>query len=167
MIQISVCGRRGLDKLGAAEKLVLDTLRRWKMRRAERLATLPELHERLAPLGGAMLAVPLDDFFKQITPWRNCPHKANIRYSDQLICDEVATLDLLQTADDRFAQSSRIGSAWDAARLLLLSAWILRRQFTTELGLRFGSLPVLQPRHGSNKSREFLHERFGLLSEPT
>ncbi len=103
-----------------------------------------------------MLAVPLDDFFQQITPWRNCPHRSNIRYSDQIRCDEVATLELLQTAEDRFAQSCRMSSAWDAARLLILSAWILRRQFTTELEFRFGSLPTLQTRHGSNKPQEIL-----------
>ncbi|MBF5092273.1 hypothetical protein F1640_20320 [Novosphingobium sp. NBM11] len=133
-----------------AEKIVLVALRLWKMRRAERLATLPELHQRLAPLGGAMLAVPLDDFFKQITAWRKCPHKSNIRYSDQLTCDEVATLDLLQAADVRFAEMPQMGPKWDLTQMLVLSAWILRRLFTTELGLHFGAWARLQSRHGSD-----------------
>lgn len=148
MIRVSICGRRGLDRLSAADKLVLVTLRLWKIRRAERSDTLPELYERLAPLGGDMLAVPLDDFFKQITAWRDCPHKSNIRYSDQLTCDEVATLDLLRAADACFAEMRRVGPKWDHKQLLVLSAWVLRRQFATELGICFESSANLQPRRG-------------------
>jgi hypothetical protein len=95
-----------------------------------------------------MLAVPLDDFFKQITAWRDCPHKSNIRYSDQLTCDEVATLDLLRAADACFAEMRRVGPKWDHKQLLVLSAWVLRRQFATELGICFESSANLQPRRG-------------------
>lgn len=150
MIRISMCGRRGLHKLNVAEQLVIGALRLWKVRRAERSATLPELHQRLAPIGGAMLALPLDDFFKQIVAWRNCPHRSRSRYSDELVCDEVATLDLLHAAEGRFAEVREMGSNWNASPLLLISAWILGRQFTTELGLRFG----LQPGPGLTPIRD-------------
>jgi len=145
MIQISTCGRRGLHKLNTAEKLVVAALRLWKMCRSERLATLPELHQRLAPVGGAMLVVPLDDFFKQIVTWRICPHRSRSRYSDELICDEVATLDLLHVADGRFAEVRAMGPNWNASTLLMISAWTLGRQFATELGLRFRLPAGLQP----------------------
>lgn len=51
-----------------------------------------------------MLVVCLHDFFKQIARWKSCPHGMKSRYSDQLTCEEVATLDLLQAADGRFAE---------------------------------------------------------------
>lgn len=85
-----------------------------------------------------MLTVSLDDFFKQIATWRICPHRSRIRYSDQLVCDEVAMLDLLKTADGQVSEWRGKGSKWNASSLRMLSAWSLGRQFTTELGLRFG-----------------------------
>lgn len=135
MIQIASCGRRGLDQLNAAETLVIGALRLWKVLRAERLATLPELYRRLAPAGGAMLAVPLDDFFKQIVAWRGCPHGSRIRHSNQLICDEVATLDLLHAAP---------ALCWrNESSLRMLSACILAKLFTAELGVQFGTSPIV------------------------
>lgn len=92
-----------------------------------------------------MLAVPLDDFFMQVSRSKNCPHNLKSRYSDQLTCEEVATLDLLQTADDRLSDLRKMEAEWNAARLLVLSASILRRLFTSELGLGFGSWISLQP----------------------
>ncbi len=139
MIQIASCGRRGMDQLNAAEKLVIGALRLWKVLRAERLATLPELYRRLAPAGGAMLAVPLDDFFKQVVAWRGCPHGSRIRHSNQLICDEVATLDLLHAAP---ALCWR-GSKGNASSLRMLSACILAKLFTAELGVQFGTSPIV------------------------
>ena len=98
MIQSARCGRRGLGELSPADKLIIGASRLWKLLRAENAATLPGLHGRLAPVGGDMLAVPLDDFFKQIAAWCICPHGSRIRHSDQLSCVEVATLDLLHAA---------------------------------------------------------------------
>lgn len=92
-----------------------------------------------------MLVVPLDDFFKQIVAWRNCPHRSRSRYSDELVCDEVATLKLLQVAEGRFDEVRRMGPNWNASMLLMISAWTLGRQFVTELGLRFGRGLELPP----------------------
>lgn len=135
MIQRALCGQRGLGELHAADKLVIGALRLWKLLRAENAATLPGLHRRLAPAGGEMLAVPLDDFFKQIAAWRSCPHGSRIWHSDRLLCDEVATLGLLHAACSSDLPTGC--SKWDGSSLRILSAYVLGLQFATELKLRF------------------------------
>lgn len=139
MIHIPICGRRVQNELNASEKLVIGMFRLWKSLRADRLATLPELHLRLAPVGGAMLTVPLDDFFMQVSRWKSRPHNLKSRYSDQLTCEEVMTVNLLQTANERTIELRSMGAEWSAARLLALSASILQHLFSSELGHSFGS----------------------------
>eukprot|EP00456_Euglypha_rotunda_P023484 TRINITY_DN19490_c0_g1_i12.p1 TRINITY_DN19490_c0_g1~~TRINITY_DN19490_c0_g1_i12.p1 ORF type:complete len:136 (+),score=3.70 TRINITY_DN19490_c0_g1_i12:202-609(+) len=135
MNQSVLCGRRGLDELNAADKLIIGALRLWKLLRVENAATLPGLHGRLAPVGGDMLAVPLDDFFKQVAAWCICPHGSRIRHSDQLSCDEVATLDLLHAACSSELHTGC--SEWNGSSLRTLSAYVLGLQFAIELKLRF------------------------------
>jgi hypothetical protein len=135
MIQRALCGQRGLGELNAADKIVIGALRLWKLLRAENAATLPGLHRRLAPAGGDMLALPLDDFFKQVSAWRSCTHGSGIWHSDSLLCDEVAILGLLHAACS--SDLPTCCSKWDGSSLRILSAYVLGQQFSSELELQF------------------------------
>lgn len=124
-------------RTSGAEAFVLRVFRFWKDCRRTRRQTLPALHQRLASIDAAMLAVPLDDFFTLCAIRRTGGSGQDERGP---VRDDADVLALLHAADERWMRLQDRSAVWTPGSLLLLSAWSVRRQIVGELGLRFGSV---------------------------
>ncbi|MDK2767989.1 MAG: hypothetical protein KYX69_09765 [Sphingomonas sp.] len=127
--------------LAGAERFAVGAFRFWKWCRMTASSPLPNLHRRLAPVGGAMLAVPLDDLFGLIADFCACARAASGTSDRILGSDEVTLLTVLHAGtepDDRLVQAPQDTTR---AALLLIAGWSVRHEMASELGLTFGSLP--------------------------
>jgi hypothetical protein len=125
--------------LTSGERFMVGAFRFWKWCRMTSRPALPSLHQRLAPTGGAMLAVPLHDYFRLISDLCACTRHAGVAGTRTLGSDEVVLLTLLHagTACGSRPESAPPGDA--LLPLLLVAGWAVRRQLVAELNLRLMS----------------------------
>lgn len=125
--------------LTSGERFMVGAFRFWKWCRTTSRPALPSLHQRLAPAGGAMLAVPLHDYFRLISDLCVCTRPAGVAGARILGSDEVALLTLLHAGTARGSRPEPAPPGDALLPLLLVAGWAVRRQLAAELGLRLVS----------------------------
>jgi len=125
-----------IGPLTSGERFMVDAFRFWKWCRMTSRPALPSLHQKLAPAGGEMLAVPLHDIFRLISDLCACTRHAGVAGTPVLSSDEVALLTLLHAGTARGSPPEPAPSDGDLPPLLLVAGWAVRRQLAAELGLR-------------------------------
>lgn len=138
--------------LSSAEQFTVGAFRFWKWCRRASQRPLPSLHQRLAPAGGAMLAVPLNDFFTLIASRCTCTRDTADFKEKVLMSDEVIALTLLHAAGDARPFRPETVARWTPRSLLLVAAWAVRHQLASELGLGFGADSMSRPVHHAGPS---------------
>lgn len=138
--------------LSSAEQFTVGAFRFWKWCRQASQRPLPSLHQRLAPAGGAMLAVPLHDFFTLIASRCTCTRDTADFKEKVLMSDEVIALTLLHAAGDARPLRPETVARWTPRSLLLVAAWAVRFQLASELGLKFGADSIKRPVHHAGPS---------------
>lgn len=124
--------------LSGAERFAVGAFRFWKWCRATAIPTLPNLHRRLAPAGGAMLAVPMDDLFRLISDFCACAGPGG-EAGYVLGSDEVTLLTLLHAGIEPDPRFRRAQPGSTLVALLIIGGWAVRRQMAVEFGLTFRS----------------------------
>ena len=123
--------------LTSGERFMVGAFRFWKWCRMTSRPPLPGLHQKLAPAGGAMLAVPLHDFFRLISDLCVCTRQAGGSGARILGSDEVTLLTLLHAGTLRDSCPEPTPPRGALPLLLLVAGWAVRRQLAAEFGLRF------------------------------